>query len=458
MFKHVFSPLFIKLYLAIIGAFIIAFILLLFVLDRQDEKTQVSDFVRDTDAIASILLRARSENPTYLKALTEVLEIHTGQTAGFYSSTGIKELLSGTEKIGRQHHATVYFDEVNDVFHAVYPVALSEEKLVVSDLPHLDLTEANSEAITKRIAQEKQEDVFIFQSVLGLILAFFLLSGLMLLMVMQSISKHIHSLAEASQSFAEGNLSLRLQTNIPAPLNVLASSFNTMAHKLEAVMQEQEVMSNAIAHELRTPLTRLQLAAGLASAKCDDVKIKGLIDSIDNNIDELDKLTNAVLTMARLNHRNTKALSMESIQFPKLVRERVAIADHPSIDIKLSIDINENVLVRGDELFLQMAIDNLISNALVYADSEIRVTLSYGSNQQLVLIVNDDGQGVPTNKSESIFLPFSRADESRDRKSGGFGLGLAIVNSVALAHGGNVTLGQGELSGAAFTLTLPIAT
>lgn len=458
MFKHVSSPLFIKLYLAITGAFIAAFILLLFVLDRQDQKTQVSDFVRDTDAIASILVQARSENLDHLKAIMEVLEIHTGQTADFYSSEEIREMLSGTKKIGKQHNATVYFDEVNDVFHAVYPMALSEDKLVVSDLLYTTLTEKDNEVITRNLTQEQQEDFFILQSVASLILAFFLLSGLMLLIVVQSISKHIHSLANASQSFAEGNLSLRLQTNIPAPLNLLATSFNTMAQELEAVMQEQEVMSNAIAHELRTPLTRLKLAAGLANAKCDDAKVKDLIDSMDDNIDELDRLTNSVLTMARLNHRNTKALSMENIQFPTLVRERVAIADHPSTNIKCSINIKDDVLVRGNELFLQMAIDNLISNALVYAESEIKITLSLSPNNQLVLIVNDDGQGVPPSKSESIFLPFSRVDESRDRKSGGFGLGLAIVNNVALTHGGSVTLGQGELSGAAFILTLPIAT
>lgn len=456
MFKHVFSPLFIKLYLAIIGAFLVAFILSLVILARQDYITQVSDFVRDTDAIAGPLLRARSENPDHFEALADVLRLYTGQTAEFYSSAEVEALLSGTEKLDNQNHVTIYFDEDNDIFHAVYPLASSEEKLVVSDLPHH--ASADDEVIARYVAQEEKEDNFVFQSVVGLIVVFFLLSGMVLLMVVQSISKHIHSLADASQSFAKGNLSLRLQTDIPAPLNLLAESFNTMAQELEAAMQEQEVMSNAIAHELRTPLTRLQLAAGLAGAKCDDTEVIGLIESMDANIDELDKLTNAVLTVARLNHRNTKALSMEPIRFTALIRERVEAADHLGTDIKLTINIDEQAIVLGNELFLQMAIDNLLTNAFVYAVSEIHVTLSYDSSKQLILTVNDDGQGVPSQSSESVFLPFSRVDESRDRKSGGFGLGLAIVKSVAQAHGGSVALGQGDLPGAAFILMLPIAT
>jgi two-component system OmpR family sensor kinase len=108
----------------------------------------------------------------------------------------------------------------------------------------------------------------------------------------------------------------------------------------------------------------------------------------------------------------------------------------------------------GDQRLLERAVGNLLRNALKYGTSSVRLGATrIGSVVQVV--VEDDGPGIPDGERERIFEPFYRLDRSRDRNTGGFGLGLSIARKAVQLHGGTLVAGQSALGGARFTITLP---
>ena len=122
---------------------------------------------------------------------------------------------------------------------------------------------------------------------------------------------------------------------------------------------------------------------------------------------------------------------------------------------QIELDLAESPLSwQGDTVLLSRALDNLIGNAIRYARHRIRIRV-LPDTTQACLCVEDDGPGIDSSLYDQIFEPFIRLDPSRDRQTGGYGLGLAIVDGVMRAHGGHVTLGRSPLGGACFTLCWP---
>lgn len=462
MFKQLVSPLFIKPFIAILSAFLFTAILFFSLLIYQDEKTSIRDFVIDTEFAAHVLKDTYSNDPSLFEPSVRLLEHQVGLSATILNESDLDSQLSQAELIPFEHDirsetTRVYFDHKAQVLFTVYPLTSQALYLIVSDITYDDKIDASSDINHQILQREDEQKSFFFQALLILLLLYFLLTGGILLLAIRSISRHIYTLSDASQTFAQGDLDMRLQTDIPAPLDILATSFNKMAQTLQGTMHEQEVMSNAISHELKTPLTRLQLAAGLASAKSDNTDVKSLIESMEKNIDELDKLTNAVLTIARLNHNSKTALEFQRVDIAALLQERIFLASNLDENILITSHFDQPMSVDGNELLLQMALDNLLTNAVAYANHEVQVSVRQRPSGHLEIMINDDGEGISNEYKDSVFMPFSRVDESRDRKSGGFGLGLAIVKSIALKHNGTIACTQGNLSGAAFVLCLPVA-
>jgi len=268
--------------------------------------------------------------------------------------------------------------------------------------------------------------------------------------------RDLEQLKRTAARIGQGQLSERTHLSPRSNIYGLAHVFDTMAHDIEHLLNQQRDLLNAVSHELRTPLTRLDF--GLALVLCDDLPpaSRERLQVLVGHIRELDELVLELLSFSRL-------------QNPALVPERVMVSLDEFIDSILgsfdeALEAPESVLdvrLHGsqerfalDPRLTARALQNLLRNAMRYCDRRIQVGVNVTA-QGCEIWVEDDGIGIPEQERERIFEPFYRLDRSRDRATGGFGLGLAISRRALEAQGGKLTLEPSPLGGARFTLWLP---
>ncbi|WP_347905931.1 ATP-binding protein [Pseudomonas purpurea] len=268
--------------------------------------------------------------------------------------------------------------------------------------------------------------------------------------------RDLERLKATAERFGKGHLSERTQIRPSSNIGSLAHVFDTMAGDIENLLNQQRDLLNAVSHELRTPLTRLDF--GLALALSDDLpaasreRLQGLVA----HIRELDELVLELLSYSRL-------------QNPARLPEQVDVSLDEFIDSILgsvdeeleSPDIVIDVLLHGqlerftlDPRLTARAIQNLLRNAMRYCEKRIQIGVQVCA-RGCEIWVDDDGIGIPDDERERIFEPFYRLDRSRDRATGGFGLGLAISRRALVAQGGTLTVEASPLGGARFKLWLP---
>ncbi len=268
--------------------------------------------------------------------------------------------------------------------------------------------------------------------------------------------RDLERLRNTAERFGKGHLSERTQIAASSNIGSLAHVFDTMAGDIENLLNQQRDLLNAVSHELRTPLTRLDF--GLALALSDDLpaasreRLQGLVA----HIRELDELVLELLSYSRL-------------QNPARLPEQVEVALDEFIDSILgsvdeeldSPEIVIDVLLHGhferfslDPRLTARAIQNLLRNAMRYCEKRIQIGVQV-QPEGCEIWVDDDGIGIPDDERERIFEPFYRLDRSRDRATGGFGLGLAISRRALEAQGGTLTVEASPLGGARFRLWLP---
>ncbi|WP_053157418.1 ATP-binding protein [Pseudomonas sp. Pf153] len=268
--------------------------------------------------------------------------------------------------------------------------------------------------------------------------------------------RDLERLKRTAERFGKGHLSERTHIASSSNIGSLAHVFDTMAGDIEKLLNQQRDLLNAVSHELRTPLTRLDF--GLALALSDDLppasreRLQGLVA----HIRELDELVLELLSYSRL-------------QNPARLPERVEVPLDEFIDSILGSvdedlaapDVVIDVLLHGtlerfvlDPRLTARALQNLLRNAMRYCEKRIQVGVLV-SDQGCEIWVDDDGIGIPDDERERVFEPFYRLDRSRDRATGGFGLGLAISRRALEAQGGTLTVEASPLGGARFRLWLP---
>jgi signal transduction histidine kinase len=269
----------------------------------------------------------------------------------------------------------------------------------------------------------------------------------------RSITRPLERLTKAAEAFGKGDLNVRSGIDRRDEVGRLARTFDEMAGRIQAARRaERELLAN-VSHEFRTPLARLQVALELLDAK-DESAVKR-VDSIREEVEELDRLIGDVLTTTRLELASVP-LNKEPLSLRELAekaRDR-ALALDPSRTIE--VDVPADLRVEADEALLSRVLDNLIDNARKYDGSggPIRVE-ARREDGAATLAVQDRGQGIPPAELEKVFEPFFRGDDARLSGTGGFGLGLALARRVAEAHGGSIRASNGPGGGARIELRLP---
>jgi two-component system osmolarity sensor histidine kinase EnvZ len=276
------------------------------------------------------------------------------------------------------------------------------------------------------LPRERFEPVFGLQW-LGGGLALLVLALIGAWLIASATSRPLAAITAAARAVGRGQAPAPLPETGPRELRTVAEAFNRMAGDLAAMERERAMVLAGISHDLRTPLARLRLAAEMSGAD------KEIIAGIAADIEEMDKVIGQFLDFAR--------------------GEDEARAEH-DLDLLLA-DLAESYRKRGMEvnyaggghsgvraplapLALRRAIANLVDNAVRHAGGTIDIA-ARRSGRKVEVDVMDRGPGVPGEEAERLKRPFTRLDEARGGK-GGAGLGLAIVDRVARAHGGKLEL------------------
>lgn len=271
------------------------------------------------------------------------------------------------------------------------------------------------------------------------------------------ISHPILRTVDATKQIADGNYTVRLEENNSAKeLNLLVASINHLAESLETLEKLRKQLTEDVAHELRTPITILQsYLEAMTDGVWDptDERLRSCYDEVVR----IGRLVGDLEKLARIESDNLK-LEKTKVDLMELVEKTAANfqgeADKKNIKIRIEGASYTNILVDQDRI--SQVIINLISNAIKYSDKDKVITVKvFDSKDTAGFHVKDSGIGIPAEELPYIFERFYRADKSRNRATGGSGIGLTIVKSIVEAHGGRVTVESRTGEGSRFTVTLP---
>ena len=290
-----------------------------------------------------------------------------------------------------------------------------------------------------------------------------LLSALISFFLARSLATPLEAVRDASRKIAAGDLATRVSPGLPArqdEIGQLAADFDAMATRLEAMQVANQRLLQDVSHELRSPLARLSVALEIARKKGAG-HIESEIDRIGLESERLEKLVNDVLGLLRESSRAPSSLD-EDFDLSELLSDLVEVVNYEVPEGKPGIVWNPAgpCPFHGDRELIWRAVENLLRNAVRHTDPErgVILTLDAGRRKAHWLIqVRDFGPGVPEKEVEKIFKPFYRVQESRDRGSGGHGLGLSIAANAVRRHGGTIDARNGADGGLVVRVRLPAA-
>jgi signal transduction histidine kinase len=265
--------------------------------------------------------------------------------------------------------------------------------------------------------------------------------------IIRRLTQRLEALQRSVQRFGEGDLSVRVPEHGHDEVADLARQFNAAAGRVETLVKSHKSLLANASHELRSPLARIRMGLELMGGQQPSPAFR---DEILRNIAELDQLVDEILLASRLDAHEADVGTIEPVDLVGLAAEECA-------RIGADLDAGTEALeALGVSKLLRRALRNLLENARRYSQGEITVGLRRNGPLAEVRVC-DRGPGVPPDQRERIFEPFYRLPGASER-SGGVGLGLALVRSIAARHHGTVHCEEHAGGGACFVLRLPLQT
>ena len=259
--------------------------------------------------------------------------------------------------------------------------------------------------------------------------------------------RDVSQLAQTARRMRDGQLDSRAPRAGTALVRPLAQSFNHMAEQLQQLLESQRVLAQAVAHEVRTPLARMRFGlADLEDAGLDDGQ-RDAVAGLRTDVDRLQHLTDAGVEYAALGR--CQQVTRQRLQLAALVR--AVVDQYAPLAVPVQLELSPAGLVNVNRHMLELALRNLLGNALRYARRQVRISSTLHEGR-LCVQVEDDGPGIAAPLRSQVMQPYVRLDPA----SPGFGLGLALVQVVADKHGGHVEVDDTALGGACIRLILPM--
>jgi two-component system osmolarity sensor histidine kinase EnvZ len=250
----------------------------------------------------------------------------------------------------------------------------------------------------------------------------------------------ILKLADAAEAFGKGR-DAEFRPRGAREVRRAGNAFIEMKRRVERAVGERTTMLNGVSHDLRTILTRFKLSLALLERSSE-------IEALEKDVDEMARMLEDYLAFARGDAGETAV----ETDIRGLLEELKSDAERQGHQTELTVVGDPLVVVRPDAFRRLMT--NLVSNAARYGD-RIAIRATHDA-RYLIVMIDDDGPGIPADQREEVFRPFFRLDEARNVDSGGTGLGLAIARDIARAHGGDIMLGDSPLGGLRATVRLPV--
>lgn len=265
--------------------------------------------------------------------------------------------------------------------------------------------------------------------------------------LLRRMLKPVQDIKLGAQRMGSGELDYRVPVRADNDLGELAGSINHMAEDIEGMLDAKRQLLLALSHELRSPLTRAKIAVQM-------LEDSSTQQSIDDDLNEMQALISEILEAERMNGRHA-ALNRESVDPTALLANMVAEFAEIPIEQTVNGDLPKMPL---DETRMKLMLRNLIGNAITYSKNAERAPQVCASLQEnsLIIEVRDFGEGIAEEHLPRLTEPFYRADASRTRSTGGFGLGLHLCKLIAEAHGGVLTISSTLGEGSCMRVQLPI--
>ena len=260
------------------------------------------------------------------------------------------------------------------------------------------------------------------------------------LIFLKNQTKPLVKLAKAAERFGKGDYVNDFRASGSQEIRKAAFEFDRMAKRINRHLNQRAEMLSGISHDLRTPLTRLKLQLAM-------LKQKDISEKMTKDIDEMEKMLNDYLHFA-------KTQTQESTTKINIKNTLDTIKNEFDNDKIIFENNGEIVELQGRPIALKRSFENIIQNGLTYGN-KVYVNVQKGNKRALV-IIEDDGPGIPEDQYKNVFKPFFRLDKSRSLNQSGVGLGLAIVEDIINSHGGNIQLGKSKYNGLQIKISLPL--
>ena len=280
-------------------------------------------------------------------------------------------------------------------------------------------------------------------------LSIFIVVGLWL----RPLLRDINVISKGAQRFAADYRELPATAIDTTQLTPLAQNIDDMAARLSGVLRSQKELIAALSHEMRTPLARIRFALAVIDDQAEEA-LKQKLRAMNEDVQEIDSLVSSMLNYARLDHPDIE-MHWQAVPVGNWLDNIIEKSPGDAVRVEDSVcDALDSVWM--DPRLMELALSNLLVNAAKYGKHKVSCAAAQ-EDGYYVLSVEDNGQGVPAEERETVFKAFTRLDDSRNRETGGYGLGLAVVARVAELHGGAAGVDKSPtLGGARFTIRWPV--
>ena len=262
---------------------------------------------------------------------------------------------------------------------------------------------------------------------------------LVAMIFLKNQTRPIIKLAEASEKFGRGEDIEEFRPSGALEIRKAGYEFDRMRKRIIRHLNQRSEMLSGISHDLRTPLTRIKLQLAL-------IKDMEISKKLSGDVDEMEKMLNDYLQFSK----STFSDKTETFDMSELIKS--TIKKYENADISLAQP--EKTIFNGRKNLIQRCLNNLIDNALKYA-TKVKVKQKK-IRKTIVIIIEDDGPGIPVSEYENVFKPFYKIDKGRSEAKSSVGLGLSISSDIIRSHGGTIELRKSETGGLEVMISLPV--
>ena len=262
---------------------------------------------------------------------------------------------------------------------------------------------------------------------------------LVAMIFLKNQTRPIIKLAEASEKFGRGEDVEEFRPSGALEIRKAGYEFDRMRKRIIRHLNQRSEMLSGISHDLRTPLTRIKLQLAL-------IKDMEISKKLSGDVDEMEKMLNEYLQFSK----STFSDKTETFDISELIKSTVKKYENADI----SLDQPEKTIFTGRKNLIQRCLNNLIDNALKYA-TKVKVKQKK-IRKTIVIIIEDDGPGIPASEYENVFKPFYKIDKGRSEAKSSVGLGLSISSDIIRSHGGTIELRKSETGGLEVMISLPV--